>query len=510
MAESQWHLEVNGKKVGPFTLDQIQGLFDDGEIRGYHQVTSDQLHGKWISVQELIDSAGLSAPAPPPEFTGEIPSLKAPAPPIKFESYAPAAPVLEAPVLEAVETVEATRMVSMPELSETAEYVGAEPSLYSSPSEGAAKSGPRTFKEPRQDFNNEFQPPPRPSDLGNSGPDSPDAPPAFDAQPAGWGSGDAVVATTAYQQEAHEDARAAADPAMSLLSTLQNLRERQTSQIQHDPTIMLDIDSLGRNRKPVPVRMWLTAIFAGIVLGALSIGLIKVFKKHPVTGAPGSLTEINQSQPQSPPQAQTPPTLGQAQSAKTQPPVHHELRPMRPANPVLPPQGATAVPANNSIRERDRERERDHEREPQQPPVEQDNRFAEPQGQEPPREMNNPGGNQNPGFPQQQEPQQVDPNQQQNNNGNGFPPPVLPQGDPNMQNGGGNGFPQGQPPGGAYPQGNQGQGNPGNPGNQGNPGGEPNQGYAPQGQGNGEQNQGQAPGQDQFQQPPPPPQNISQ
>ena len=35
-----WYLEVNGRKVGPFTLDQIQGLLNDGEIRAYHQVTS--------------------------------------------------------------------------------------------------------------------------------------------------------------------------------------------------------------------------------------------------------------------------------------------------------------------------------------------------------------------------------------------------------------------------------------------------------------------------------------
>jgi hypothetical protein len=31
MAESQWYLEVNGQKIGPFALDHIQGLFADGE-----------------------------------------------------------------------------------------------------------------------------------------------------------------------------------------------------------------------------------------------------------------------------------------------------------------------------------------------------------------------------------------------------------------------------------------------------------------------------------------------
>ena len=63
-----WFLEVNGRKVGPFTLDQIQGFLDDGEIRAYHQVTSNEMGGRWISVEELLEAhpGGIDAPPPPP------------------------------------------------------------------------------------------------------------------------------------------------------------------------------------------------------------------------------------------------------------------------------------------------------------------------------------------------------------------------------------------------------------------------------------------------------------
>jgi hypothetical protein len=63
MDAGDWYLEVNGKKVGPFTLDQIQGLLEDREIRAYHQVTSNDMGGRWISVDELLQS---HAPPPPP------------------------------------------------------------------------------------------------------------------------------------------------------------------------------------------------------------------------------------------------------------------------------------------------------------------------------------------------------------------------------------------------------------------------------------------------------------
>jgi hypothetical protein len=515
MAESQWHLEVNGRKVGPFTLDQIQGLYEDGEIRGYHQVTSDQLDGKWISVQELIDSAAIAAPAPPSDVTGETPSLVAPV--FELESV-----VLEAPVLE---TIEATQVVSLPELVEAGEQIGSGPALYeTNPSEKiSAKTFPKTFKEPRQDFNADFQPPPRPADVNTStsahtsvqstsheGPpvssgEGLSSSPSVEAHAPTSGSEQPVIATPAYDPPSDSNDRVSADPALSLLSSLQNLRERQTSQIQHDPTIILHSGSIsGSGRKPVPMRMWLTAIFAGIILGALSIGLIKIFHHKPIMGAPGSLTEINQSKP-----TQVPPPPGMPQApgapmahapngpngqsnhpgAPSSFSQHHEIRAPKPA--PLPQQGAVAVPANGSMRER----------EAQQPPPEQDNRFEQNQNGYPPN------GQQPPPLQNQPQPPADLNNPQGNPQGN--PPQGYPQGDPNNNNGGnGNGYPP-PPAAPGYPP----PGNPGGDPNQGN--GDPSQpqpAYQPP-QGNGDPNQGgqPAPGQDQFQQQPPPVQpNISQ
>ena len=422
MAESQWHLEVNGKKVGPFTLDQIQGLYEDGEIRGYHQVTSDQLHGKWITVQELVDSAGLTAPAPPPEITGtgELPTLEPPvsetinlepelgptptldtAPELEAASILESAPVLEAaPVLEVAavsvaapvaEAVEPTQAFSLPALEEAEEQIGEEPALYTGKaSEITFKPSQKIFKEPRQDFNADFQPPPRPADLSTS--TSPHAPSSVQAQSAHAeevaveattleaqpgpgtaepGTAEPVVATAPYAAETN---RAAADPAMSLLSSLQNLRERQTSQIQHDPTIVLDTDSISRGRKPVPMRMWLTAIFAGIILGALSIGLIKIFRHHPVATAPGSLTEINQSKPQPPTAAGQPPTAP--------PTTANAVRGLSLWRNNIVRFGLRRPPRLFSLKEPPpflrpgSVRDREPPPQPQQP--EQDNRFAEP------------------------------------------------------------------------------------------------------------------------------------
>src|SRR5665213_2245016 len=73
MEVSDWYIEVNGKKVGPFTLDQIRGFFEDGEIRSYHQVTSQHIGGQWISVEELIQSENPPGSLPPeerPQVTG--------------------------------------------------------------------------------------------------------------------------------------------------------------------------------------------------------------------------------------------------------------------------------------------------------------------------------------------------------------------------------------------------------------------------------------------------------
>lgn len=75
MDAGNWYLEVNGKKVGPFTLDQIQGFLDDGEIRAYHQVTSHDLGGRWLSVEDALQAAPPPPPAPvsiPTAFDGSF------------------------------------------------------------------------------------------------------------------------------------------------------------------------------------------------------------------------------------------------------------------------------------------------------------------------------------------------------------------------------------------------------------------------------------------------------
>ena len=84
-AEAQrqnWFLEVNGKKTGPFTFEQIEGFLEEGEIRPYYQVTAPHLEGRWISVQELVDSVknagagGLFQPPPRPAGPDHPPEPK--------------------------------------------------------------------------------------------------------------------------------------------------------------------------------------------------------------------------------------------------------------------------------------------------------------------------------------------------------------------------------------------------------------------------------------------------
>lgn len=50
---SEWFLEVEGKRIGPYTIEHILGLLQEGEILPYHRVTSDSVGAEWMSVQEL-------------------------------------------------------------------------------------------------------------------------------------------------------------------------------------------------------------------------------------------------------------------------------------------------------------------------------------------------------------------------------------------------------------------------------------------------------------------------
>lgn len=237
MPTEYWYLEVNGKKIGPFTLEQIQGFLSDGEIKPYHQVTSEKLAGRWISVEELLHT---DAPPPPP------PS----------ESTAVGMPVLEStPVLEATPVLDISPALEAAPVSESA------PSL-EIPIGGQGN----------------FQPPPRPE---------------------------------IHTEPTDEDKP---DPTLSLFNALQGLREKRNASIQppavksrsNDPLLKFpnvkvpELSEITGSFKYVrswfpaefTTRMILVAIFAGIILGSLTWGFVKMMRtKAPAPG--GKLTEIS-------------------------------------------------------------------------------------------------------------------------------------------------------------------------------------------------------------------------
>src|SRR4051794_41096751 len=55
-ASQEWFLDVNGKQTGPYSLDEVLGLFREGEIPAAQKVTSERLKGKWITVRELSEA----------------------------------------------------------------------------------------------------------------------------------------------------------------------------------------------------------------------------------------------------------------------------------------------------------------------------------------------------------------------------------------------------------------------------------------------------------------------
>src|SRR5437763_1874403 len=72
----QWYLDVNGKKVGPFSQDQLAGLLRDGEILPTQKVTADHIGGHWVDVTEVAHPdgptlSGFRAPPRPPEHKPE-------------------------------------------------------------------------------------------------------------------------------------------------------------------------------------------------------------------------------------------------------------------------------------------------------------------------------------------------------------------------------------------------------------------------------------------------------
>ncbi len=73
-----WYLEVNGKRVGPYTTDQLREYLQKDQIKPFHQVTAAHLNGQWISVQELMTSLDASpaerknAPFQPPPRPSDL------------------------------------------------------------------------------------------------------------------------------------------------------------------------------------------------------------------------------------------------------------------------------------------------------------------------------------------------------------------------------------------------------------------------------------------------------
>lgn len=66
---AEWYLDIEGKPVGPYSLDQIEAFIREGRVRSQHRISSHTL-GRWISVQELLqqmaERAGLPKQGPPP------------------------------------------------------------------------------------------------------------------------------------------------------------------------------------------------------------------------------------------------------------------------------------------------------------------------------------------------------------------------------------------------------------------------------------------------------------
>ena len=54
MNAAEWFLDLNGKKAGPYSVEQVQALVQEGEVHGQTRATSDRLNQEWITVAELI------------------------------------------------------------------------------------------------------------------------------------------------------------------------------------------------------------------------------------------------------------------------------------------------------------------------------------------------------------------------------------------------------------------------------------------------------------------------
>jgi hypothetical protein len=304
----EWYLEVNGRKVGPFTLDQIQGFLDDGEIRAYHQVTSAEVGGKWMSVEEMLESRSSSAPA---DFGEDLPP---PPPPASSsdEYLLERAPTPAEPTQMNSTKVESTH----PHAAYTA---ASGPSL----AEMAAQYTP----------DSSFQAPPRPDLEMSSSASDPVA--------------DAVADPLAAVVERE------ADPATGLFDALQVIRERQSAAFQ-PPAVKVSpsrkalfkvpskakMDEVTREvtrqvttkftmirdsiplPEQVPPKLWVMAAVAGLILGGLTLGVFRLLKPklHP---SPGSITQVTGLNPEAPRHVLPPPPISAPRIVQPPPPINN-------------------------------------------------------------------------------------------------------------------------------------------------------------------------------------------
>jgi hypothetical protein len=328
MVESQWYLEVNGQKIGPFALDHIQGLYADGEIKGYHQVTSDQLEGQWITVQELVDSLRIAAPPPPTSDFSAPPS-----PPADDEDEDEPKTSIAIPVLESRdEEAENDFENSLPQAPTEEEEDGEE--------------APPPPPEAPAEFNSDFQPPPRPPDLLSATAAAAEAAKKLAADPA-------PVKTLPPEPPKQEVLAPVNDPAISMLSSLQLFKERQEKTTEtYDPTLVIQSDMLSRGNQSATSRLWIIAVVAGVILGCISWGVLKTLKNK-AKAPSGTMTQISNhstsSQQASQPITKTAPPVttnvaSPANNSAFKPAegLHEPQHRLAPPRPIVAPQSAPA------------------------------------------------------------------------------------------------------------------------------------------------------------------------
>jgi hypothetical protein len=90
----EWFLDVNGRKTGPFSLEQIEGLLREGELQPHQKITAEHLAGRWLTVRELVDhlneSTGFQPPPRPQDLNtpsgSSAPAAKRPDPALSLLS----------------------------------------------------------------------------------------------------------------------------------------------------------------------------------------------------------------------------------------------------------------------------------------------------------------------------------------------------------------------------------------------------------------------------------------